>query len=358
MIPVTKPFKTPLDELNIHLNDIWDKEIYTNNGPKVQLLESRLKDFLNVKNVSFLSNGTIAIQLAIKALELKGEIITTPFTYIATSSSIAWEGCKPVFVDIDKETLNINPELIEEKITSKTSAIIATHVFGNPCDVIAIDRIAKKHNLKVIYDAAHAFGVELNGKSIFEFGDISTCSTHATKIFHTIEGGLVFSKSNELIRKINFLKNFGHDGPYEYNGIGINGKNSEIHAAVGLVNLDYFPEIIRKREAIFSLYEKSLNILSLNLRIIKSDLKWNFSYFPLLTNEIKQRIDIEKVLDNNKIGYRRYFYPSLNTLAFLNMTNCKISNDTVQRILCLPIYDQLQHNIVKKVCSIINKLNE
>ena len=349
MIPVTKPFKTPLDELNIHLNDIWDKEIYTNNGPKVQLLESRLKDFLNVKNISFVSNGTIAIQLVIKALELKGEIITTPFTYIATSSSIAWEGCKPVFVDIEKETLNINPELIEDKITSKTSAIIATHVFGNPCDVIAIDRIAKKHNLKVIYDAAHAFGVELNGKSIFEYGDISTCSTHATKIFHTIEGGLVFSNSIELIKKINFLKNFGHSGPFDYELIGINGKNSEVHAAVGIVNLSYFEKITKKRKVITQNYTDRLSDKD-HLRILKSP---NFSYFPILFNDEQVLVTVLKRLEENKIFTRRYFKPSLDSLPFFeNDSECLNSNSMVNKILCLPIYHSLEDFDVNRIIEI------
>ena len=199
MIPVTKPFQPPLEELNTHLQDIWKSGIYTNNGPKAQQLELELKEYLGVPDLLFLTNGTIALQLAIKALDLKGEVITTPFSYVATTSSIVWEGCTPVFVDIDKETFNIDPTLIEAKITSKTSAILATHVFGNPCDIDAIDIIAKKHNLKVIYDGAHAFGVKYKGESIFNFGDITTCSTHATKLFHTVEGGFVVSKNKDLI---------------------------------------------------------------------------------------------------------------------------------------------------------------
>ena len=202
MIPVTKPFQPPLDELNIHLQDIWKSGIFTNNGPKAQQLELELIEYLNVPDLLFLTNGTIALQLAIKALDLKGEIITTPFSYVATTSSIVWEGCTPVFVDIDKETFNIDPTLIEAQITSKTSAILATHVFGNPCDIDAIDIIAKKHNLKVIYDGAHAFGVTYKGESIFNFGDITTCSTHATKLFHTVEGGFIVSKNKELMKNI------------------------------------------------------------------------------------------------------------------------------------------------------------
>ena len=349
MIPVTKPFQPPLDELNVHLQDIWKSGIFTNNGPKVQLLENQLKGFLKTSNLSFVSNGTTAIQLAIKALELKGEIITTPFTYIATSSAIAWEGCKPVFVDIDKETLNINPELIEDKITSKTSAIIATHVFGNPCDVIAIDRIAKKHNLKVIYDAAHAFGVELNGKSIFEFGDISTCSTHATKIFHTIEGGLVFSNSTTLIKKTNFLKNFGHSGPFDYKLIGINGKNSEVHAAVGIVNLNHFEKIIQKRKIISQNYIDELSDKD-QLRILKSP---NFSYFPIIFEDERVLLTVLKKLEDKKILTRRYFKPSLDSLPFFeNDSKCSNSNSVVDKILCLPIYYTLKDFEINRIIEI------
>jgi len=250
MIPVTKPFQPPLDELNLHLQDIWKSGIFTNNGPKAQQLELELKEYLEVPDLLFLTNGTIALQLAIKALDLKGEIITTPFSYVATTSSIVWEGCTPVFVDIDKETFNIDPTLIEDKITSKTSAILATHVFGNPCDIDAIDIIAKKHNLKVIYDGAHAFGVKYKGESIFNFGDITTCSTHATKLFHTVEGGFVVSKNKDLMKRVACMRNFGHNGPYEYSEVGINGKNSELHAAVGLVNLKYIDQIIKRRKMI------------------------------------------------------------------------------------------------------------
>src|SRR5690554_3655991 len=202
MIPVTKPFLPPQEEYIKVLNRIWDSNILTNMGPLAKELEMKLSKHLDVSNLLFVTNGTIALQMAIKALDLKGEVITTPFSFVATTSSIVWEGCKPVFVDIDEESLNIDPTKIEAAITNKTSAILATHVFGNPCDVVAIEKIAKKHNLKVIYDGAHAFGVQINGKSVFEYGDISTCSLHATKLYHSGEGGFVVTNDAELLKKI------------------------------------------------------------------------------------------------------------------------------------------------------------
>ena len=208
MIPVTKPFLPPIELYNEYIKSIWEREYLTNNGPLVLELESKLKNYLGIKNLLYLTNGTIALQIAIKALNITGEIITTPFSYVATTSSIVWEGCKPVFVDIDSKSLNIDANKIENAITSKTQAILATHCFGVPCDVEAIDIIAKKHNLKIIYDAAHCFGTKFKGESIFNWGDISTTSFHATKIFHTIEGGAVFSSNSLLIKKMSLLRNF------------------------------------------------------------------------------------------------------------------------------------------------------
>ena len=355
MIPVTKPFQPPLDELNVHLEDIWKSGIFTNNGPKAQQLESELKEYLGVPDLLFLTNGTIALQLAIKALDLKGEIITTPFSYVATTSSIVWEGCTPVFVDIDKETFNIDPNLIEAKITPQTSAILATHVFGNPCDIDAIDVIAKKYNLKVIYDGAHAFGVKYKEESIFNFGDITTCSTHATKLFHTIEGGFVVSKNKDLMKRISFMRNFGHDGLYEYSEVGINGKNSELHAAVGLVNLKHFKEINRKRGVIYEEYLN--NLLSDNIFFQKwnKQSKNNYSYFPILLNDIVNVEELLLFLNKNDIFPRRYFYPSLSEVElFLNKHNTPISSKISSQILCLPLYVGLDpYFIINKLKSFI-----
>jgi dTDP-4-amino-4,6-dideoxygalactose transaminase len=355
MIPVTKPFQPPLDELNVHLQDIWKSGIYTNNGPKAQQLELELKEYLDVPDLLFLTNGTIALQLAIKALDLCGEIITTPFSYVATTSSIVWEGCTPVFVDIDRETFNIDPNLIEEQITSKTTAILATHVFGNPCDIDEIDRIAKKHNLKVIYDGAHAFGVKYKGESIFNFGDITTCSTHATKLFHTIEGGFVVSKNKDLIKKISFMRNFGHDGPYEYASVGINGKNSELHASVGLVNLKYLNQNIASRKEIFNKYHSLLDKSNITFQSFNLYSGNNYSYFPVL---FKSKNDLEKTLlkfQLSDIYPRRYFYPSLSSINIYNEHKSKlpISDFISDHILCLPFYYQMP---IEKVFECLNQL--
>ena len=227
MIPVTKPFLPPREEYQNYVDQIWERNWLTNNGPLVQKFEEKISSFLNCQPLTFVSNGTIALQLAIRALELKGEIITTPFTYIATPSSICWEGCKPVFVDIDERTFNIDVNLIEKAITPKTSAILATHVFGNPCDIDAIQKIADKHNLKVIYDAAHCFGTKYKDECVLNFGDISTISFHATKIFHTVEGGGLVTKSISVRKKVQAQRNYGHVDYENFSTIGINGKNSE-----------------------------------------------------------------------------------------------------------------------------------
>src|SRR5690606_27065948 len=239
MIPVTKPFLPKVEEYDKYLASIWERQWLTNNGPLVNEFELKLKEYLDVNHLLYVSNGTIALQIAIKALELSGEIITTPFSFVATTSSIVWEGCKPVFVDIDSETFNIDPRKIESAITPSTSAILATHVYGNPCDIDAIQKIADKYNLKVIYDAAHCFGTKYKGKSVFDYGDISTTSFHATKLFHSIEGGAVFTRCPELLKKMSFIRNFGHNGPSDFKELGLNGKNSEFHAAMGLCNLNY-----------------------------------------------------------------------------------------------------------------------
>src|SRR4051794_21801553 len=250
MILVTKPFLPPIKEYQEFIDGIWQRQWLTNNGPLVNELELKLKEYLKLKHLLYLSNGTIALQIAIKALDLKGEIITTPFSYVATVSSIAWENCTPVFADIDERSFTINPDEIEKKITEKTCAILATHVYGIPCDVERIEAIAKKNNLYVIYDAAHAFGCIYKGKSLYSYGDISTASFHATKLYHTIEGGAVITSSAELLKKMAYMRNFGHNGPENFFGLGINGKNCEFHAAMGIVNLTYINSIIQKRKEI------------------------------------------------------------------------------------------------------------
>jgi dTDP-4-amino-4,6-dideoxygalactose transaminase len=251
------------------------------------------------------------LQIAIKALDLKGEIITTPFSYVATTSSIVWEGCEPIFVDIDQETLNIDPSKIEAAITGKTTAILATHCFGNACDIDAIDTIAKKHNLKVIYDAAHCFGTKYNGKSIFEYGDISTSSLHATKLMHSVEGGLVVTKDAELLKKMAYMRNFGHDGPEKFNGVGINGKNSEFHAAMGLAVLYDIDLILEKREEQSVFYDQKLMNMSVGKQKIEEGCSFNFAYYPIIFESEEICLASKEALEVNEIFPRRYFYPSL-----------------------------------------------
>lgn len=353
MIQVNKPFLPPLEDYQKYLDGIWQRQWLTNMGPLNKDLEKKLKKHLDVKNLFFVSNGTIALQLAIKALDLKGEIITTPFTYVATTSSIVWEGCVPVYVDIDKNSLNIDSSKIEAAITKNTTAIIATHVYGNPCDVEAIKKIADKYNLKVIYDAAHAFGIKVDGKSIFEYGDVSTCSTHATKLFHTSEGGFVVTKDLNLFKKIIYMGAFGHNGPEKYHGLGINGKNSEFHAAMGLINLSYIAKIHNKRKLLSETYDR---LLSLKKPLWNLNGTKNYSYYPVIFSSEKELLMVKSKLEKNNIFGRRYFYPSLNTcLNYVENHFMKNSENISKRVFCLPIYYDLEIDVVKRICSIINK---
>jgi len=354
MIPVTKPFLPPIEEYEEYLKGIWKRNWLTNNGPLVNELELALKDYLNIKHLLFVTNGTIAIQLAIKALGLKGEIITTPFSYVATTSSIVWEGCQPVFVDIDPATCNMDPSKIEAAITPGTSAILATHVYGNPCDVVAIDEIAKRRNLKVIYDGAHAFGVKLNGKSIFEYGDVSTCSFHATKLFHTVEGGSVVTREPELLKRMAYLRNFGHDGPDRFAELGINGKNSEFHAAMGLVNLKYVDQIIATRKTLSNHYDRFMATFQGVKPEISSDVTYNYAYYPVIFNSEKLLLKVFETLNQNWINPRRYFFPSLENLPYINQkARCEVAGAIAGRALCLPLFDTITKEEIDMIFRII-----
>lgn len=343
----------PRKEYQHYLKGIWEREYVTNNGPLVQDLERKLKDYLGVKNLLYLSSGTIALQIAIKALGLKGEIITTPFSYVATTSSIVWEGCKPVFVDIDPNTLNINPYLIENAITEKTTGILATHVFGNPCDIEAIQEIAVKHNLKVIYDAAHCFGTTYKGKSVFHFGDVSTTSFHATKLFHTTEGGAVFTNNEGLNYRMSRMRNFGHAGFEEFDGVGINGKNSEFHAAMGLCHLSYIDEILNSRKEQCERYEELFKNAPVQSITIQKDAEWNYAYYPVIFENETVTLKVKKFLEDNEIYPRRYFYPSLDTLEYVESGEWNQSQDISGRILCLPVYYGLKPEEQKNISEII-----
>lgn len=353
MINVTKTFLPPQSEYGVILKRAWDTGWITNRGVLVQELEEKLKSNLGVPNIIATTNGTLPLQIAIKALGLKGEIITTPFSYVATTSSIVWEGCTPVFVDIHPDYLTIDETKIEEAITSNTTAILATHVFGNPCAVEEIEAIAKRHHLKVIYDAAHCFGVTYKGKSIFNYGDVSTCSFHATKLFHTGEGGALFCKDKELLEKLFYHHNFGHKGKEDFQGIGVNAKMSEFQAAMGLSVLPYIDEIIKSRKITIEHYNKGLS--QFQLLKIREHTQWNHSYFPIIFKSEEELLKVQKCLNDNNVFPRRYFYPSLNTLPYIDYKVIQISESISKRILCLPLYYDLLDSTLIKIIRIINE---
>ena len=355
MINVTKTFLPPQEEYQAILSRAWKNGWITNRGELVQELETKVKEYLGVTNMLATTNGTLPLQMAIKALGLTGEIITTPFSYVATTSSIVWEGCTPVFVDIDPEYLTIDETKIEAAITPKTSAILATHVFGNPCAVEEIEIIANKHNLKVIYDAAHCFGVRYKSKSIFEYGDLSTCSFHATKLFHTGEGGAIFC-SEKYVEDIYYHHNFGHLSPYEIRNLGTNAKMSELQAALGLAILPYMESILQKRREAVNYYTNFLKNTPVTPLFIREGTTWNYSYYPILFSTEKQLLQVVEVLEKQSIFPRRYFYPSLEELPYINSKKCKIAKDIAHRILCLPLSNELTKEDVKQICSIINEI--
>jgi dTDP-4-amino-4,6-dideoxygalactose transaminase len=354
MINVTKTFLPPFEEYIVELESIWNSRNLTNRGLCVRELENELMNFLEIDNILLMANGTLPIQIALKAIGEPGEIITTPFSYVATSSAIVWESFKPVFVDIDKDHFTIDESKIENAITNKTKAILATHVFGNPCNVLEIERIAKINGLYVIYDAAHAFGVKLNGDSIFKFGDISTCSFHATKLFHTGEGGAIFSTDVQIRKRIFLSHNFGHISPTEFDGVGINGKMSELHAALGKTVLPYINEIIKKRKDLVTLYIENLNWSKLETIQIRDNVEWNYSYFPIVFSSPKKLEIVLDILNSIDIFPRRYFFPSLNKIDYLTGQTMPISESLSERVLCLPLYHDLSVDILKKICLNIN----
>jgi dTDP-4-amino-4,6-dideoxygalactose transaminase len=354
MIPVTKPFLPPIADYEQYLAGIWKRNWLTNNGPLVNELELSLKDYLRVKHLLFVTNGTIAIQLAIKALGLKGQIITTPFSYVATTSSVVWEGCEPVFVDIDPSTCNLDPNKIEAAITPRTSAILATHVYGIPCDWKAISDIAKRKNLKVIYDGAHAFGVTQSNASVLEQGDITTCSFHATKLFHTVEGGAVITQDPDLLKRLAYLRNFGHDGPDRFAELGINGKNSEFHAAMGLVNLKYLENIIATRKKLCLHYDKFLKTFQGKKPALPNGTVYNYAYYPVIFDSEELLLKVHDILTKNWIYPRRYFYPSLENLPYSNSKGtCPIAESIAKRALCLPLYDTLTTEEIDMIFRLI-----
>lgn len=353
-INVTKTFLPPLEEYEAYLQQIWNSSWLTNQGPLLQEFEKKTKDFLGVDEFHFINNGTTALQVALRALDVtEGEVITTPFSYVATTSAILWEHCTPVYVDIEPNTFCIDPEKIEAAITPNTKAILAVHVFGFPCDIDKIAAIAAKHGLKVIYDGAHGFGAVHKGKSLLSYGDISMCSFHATKLFHTIEGGGLIVKDKTVSEKVGFIKNFGHVGD-DYRMLGINAKASEFQAAMGLCNFKYIEEILAKRKAVVALYDKYIEERFYRPSL-HNDIDQSAAYYPLVFESEEQLLGVLKKLNAQNIFPRRYFYPSLNTLPYVQGESCPVSEDISRRVVCLPLYVDLSEEIVKEIATTINK---
>lgn len=362
-IYVTKTFLPPLEEYNERLQEIWRNNWLTNNGPFVRELETKLGRRFGSGGLLFVSNGTIALQLALKSLDVKGSVITTPFSYVATTNALLWDNIDPLFVDVDRDQFTINPDLIEAALRHDTTAILATHVYGYPCRHERLQAIADRHGLALIYDAAHAFDVSLDGQSILNWGDISTLSFHATKVFHTVEGGGIVSDDPEIRYRLDRLRSFGHIGR-DYLQLGINGKNSEFHAAMGLSNLQLLETNRTKRKRISELYRELL--ADLPLRCLSPEkipgLYYNYAYFPVICHDVAMREDLILALNRENVFPRRYFEPSLNQLSFLPaelQVSCPISERAANTVFCLPLYPDLPEADVRRISHIIRKtLNE
>ena len=364
-ITVTSPLLPPLEEFIPYLEKIWDSKWITNNGQFHQQLEEALCDYLGVKYISVFTNGTLPLITALQALRITGEVITTPYSFVATTHALWWNGIKPVFVDIDPQTLNLDPKKIERAITPKTTAIMPVHVYGNPCDMEEIQAIADKYGLKVIYDAAHAFGVRINGESILNFGDMSTLSFHATKTYNTIEGGALICHDEKTKKRIDYLKNFGFAGETEVVAPGINAKMDEVRAAYGLLNLKYVDKAIDNRKIIAQTYREGLKqIKGISCLHDIEGIRHNYSYFPIFVDEKEYGLTrdelYQKLKDNNILG-RRYFYPLISDfstyreLDSAKPSNLPIANKVADQVICLPIYDNLELKDVERVISKIQK---
>lgn len=365
VITVTSPLLPSLDDFIPYLQDIWDRKWLTNNGHYHQELEKALCEYLKVPYISLFTNGTLPLMCALQVLRITGEVITTPYSFVATTHALWWNGIKPVFVDIDPETCNIDPEKIEAAISPKTTAIMPVHVYGKPCDTERIQAIADKYGLKVIYDAAHAFGVEINGKSILEAGDISTLSFHATKVYNTIEGGALICHDEKTKQRIDCLKNFGFAGETTIVAPGINGKMDEIRAAYGLLNLRLVDAAIESRRQIAAQYREALkNVAGISFMEDMPGIRHNYSYFPIFVDEEKYGITRDelysKMKDQNVLG-RRYFYPLISEfstyrgLESSTFGNLPKAHKIADSVICLPIYDALPKEDVKRIINVICK---
>ena len=352
MIPVTKPHLPEIGRYIRYIERCYQNNQLTNNGPLAQELKARLEEYLGVQNLLLVANGTLALQIAYKVLGVSGKAITTPFTFVATSSSLKWEGIEPVFADIDRETLDLCPEKTREALDPDVTALVPVHVYGNPCDVEAFDKIAKEHGLKVIYDAAHAFGVRLNGKSVLQWGDAATLSFHATKVFHTVEGGAIVFKKKEDYERACRLINFGYEEG-EVVDEGINAKMSEFHAAMGLSMLDEIETVLAKRGEVHYRYYETFKD-HFEMPLWKEDATRNYAYFPVLFPSEDALLKTQERLNEAGIFPRRYFYPSLDALGYGKLgEESPISRDRARRVLCLPLYPALPLGVQDRIISIM-----
>jgi dTDP-4-amino-4,6-dideoxygalactose transaminase len=355
MINVTKTYLPNKEKYKKYIDEIYENGWLTNYGPLVQRLEKRLAEYLGVKNIILVSNGTVALEIAYRTLGLKGFVITTPFSFVATTSSLVTNQLLPIFADIDPNSFNLDPKNIEKLITPNTSAILPVHVFGNACEVEEIEQIAKKYDLKVIYDAAHAFDVQYKDKSVLNYGDISTLSFHATKFFHSIEGGALIINDDKLVEKARYLINFGIKNQEEIPHLGTNAKMNEFEAAMGLCVLDDIEMIKQKRKDISENYKESLKGL-VQFQDQNINNTENYSYFPVVFENETQFLKVQKALNEKNIFPRRYFYPSLDTLEYIEpKQECEISRDISKKILCLPLYAELEKDIQEEIIKIIMK---
>lgn len=360
---VTQPFLPPLEEFMPYLEQIWANKVLTNGGPFHQEFERALCDYLGVQHISLFTNGTVALVTALQSLNIVGEVITTPYSFVATSHALLWNGVKPVFVDIDPNSLNIDPKKIEAAISSKTSAILAVHCYGHPCDVDAIEEVACKHNLKVIYDAAHAFGVKCHCGSVLSHGDLSVLSLHATKVFNTFEGGAIICPNLETKNYIDQLKNFGHAGEINVVAPGINGKMSEFNSALGLLQLKYIDQVIDARRNIDNAYREGLaKVRGIHCIENTGELAANYAYFPILVDDrySLSRDQLYEKMKENGVHTRRYFYPLISDfpmyqgLSSSNRCNLPVANLISSQVLCLPIYPDLSLSKVNEICQFIS----
>ncbi len=362
-IYVTKPALPPLDEFIPYLKEIWKTNVITNNGPFHQQFEKELAHYLGVKYLSLFANGTLALVTALQTLRITGEVITTPFSFAATTHSLWWNNIKPVFVDIEPNYFTLNPEKIEAAITPKTTAILPVHVYGNPCKISAIQKIADTYGLKIIYDAAHAFGVRIHGNSVLNYGDLSILSFHATKTFNTIEGGAIICHDEKTKRRIDFLKNFGFADEVTVVEPGINAKMNELQAAYGLLQLNYIDEYISKRQGIAELYRKKLkNIRGIRVLNDIEGIKHSYTYFPVVVDEKQygaSRDEIYERLKTHNIYGRRYFYPLISQfptycgLPSAKSENLLLATKIAEQVLCLPIYPHLDVDTINRIIDLL-----